>query len=315
MGVVSSITSLTAGVANADSPSLLHNSSATPALQAAMNVNPNPAQGGADITIAGGVALEAEEGPSGTLRDIAEARPAGQISVYVVRPGDTLGAIGKMFGVTPNTIMWANDLGPKGTIRPGDTLVILPVSGVLHTVVKGETLASIAKKYKADAADIVDFNNLTPDAPLAVGDTITIPDGVEPTVSSSGAPTSPLHGAGGPALSGYFTRPLAFYIKTQGLHGYNGIDLGAPVGTNVMASAGGTVIIALGNGGWNGGYGNYIVIQHPNGTQTLYAHLSKVYVARGQVVGQGESIGTVGKTGKATGPHLHFEIRGAANPF
>ncbi|KKW46945.1 MAG: Peptidase M23 [Parcubacteria group bacterium GW2011_GWB1_57_6] len=101
---------------------------------------------------------------------------------------------------------------------------------------------------------------------------------------------------------------------TQGLHGWNGIDFGAPRGTPIRAAADGTVIIARA-GGWNGGYGNYIVLQHANGTQTLYSHNSSNAVGMGQAVTQGQVIGYVGATGRVTGTHLHFEVRGAANPF
>ena len=108
--------------------------------------------------------------------------------------------------------------------------------------------------------------------------------------------------------------PLLGAIKTQGIHGYNGVDLGAPVGTPVRASASGEVIVAKGQG-WNGGYGDYIVIRHRSGIQTLYAHLSKVNVAVGEQVTAGENIALSGNSGKSTGPHLHFEVRGAKNPF
>jgi murein DD-endopeptidase MepM/ murein hydrolase activator NlpD len=101
---------------------------------------------------------------------------------------------------------------------------------------------------------------------------------------------------------------------TQGLHGYNGIDIGVPTGTAIYAAAGGTVIISR-NSGWNGGYGDYIVISHDNGVQTLYGHLSRTVVQTGARVEQGDIIGYSGMTGKATGPHLHFEVRGAKNPF
>ncbi len=103
-------------------------------------------------------------------------------------------------------------------------------------------------------------------------------------------------------------------MRTQGIHGYNGVDLGASVGAPVRAAAGGTVMLSR-SGGYNGGYGNYIVIKHPNGSQTLYAHLSSNAVAAGQVVTQGQTIGAVGNTGRSTGPHLHFEVRGGKNPF
>jgi murein DD-endopeptidase MepM/ murein hydrolase activator NlpD len=121
-------------------------------------------------------------------------------------------------------------------------------------------------------------------------------------------------GSGGPAIPGYYIRPLAGGVKTQCLHGYNAVDLGTPTGTSVMAAASGTVIVARPSG-YNGGYGEYIVIQHPNGTQTVYGHLSKLYVTDGAHVSQGQTIALSGNTGNSTGPHLHFEVRGAANPF
>jgi murein DD-endopeptidase MepM/ murein hydrolase activator NlpD len=82
----------------------------------------------------------------------------------------------------------------------------------------------------------------------------------------------------------------------------------------LYAAAGGTVIISK-NSGWNGGYGNYVVIQHPNKTQTVYGHMTTTVVSVGQAVTKGQLIGYSGNTGKSTGPHLHFEIRGAKNPF
>ena len=93
------------------------------------------------------------------------------------------------------------------------------------------------------------------------------------------------------------------------------LDLAAPIGTPILASAAGDVIVAK-EGGWNAGYGNYVVIQHDNGSETLYAHQSKVVVSQGEHVVQGQVIGYVGTTGKSTGPHVHFEIRdGIRNPF
>ena len=215
--------------------------------------------------------------------------------------------------MSTNTVLWANDLKSAKDIHPGDTLVILPISGVQHVVQKGETIASIVKKYKGDLDEVLDFNNLPDNAKLAVGDTLLIPHGVEAaTPVSSGSRV--VKSAGGPVIAGYFMRPIAGGIKTQGIHGYNGIDIGVPIGTTVMASASGTVIIARGSG-WNGGYGQYVVIQHPNGTQTVYGHLSQVFVATGQSVTQGQAIGASGNTGRSTGAHLHFEVRGATNPF
>ena len=111
-----------------------------------------------------------------------------------------------------------------------------------------------------------------------------------------------------------FVHPLPGSIRTQGIHGYNGIDFGAPVGTPVRAAAAGSVIVAKGSG-WNGGYGLYVVVKHGNGTQTLYAHMSRLAVSSGSNVSAGQTIGYVGNTGRSTGSHLHFEVRGARNPF
>ena len=281
-----------------------------PLLQAALSPDPNSAKGGGDITVVGDSALLPESGPSGTMVDIEESR-SDQISLYVVRPGDTLSQIAKMFGVSINTIVWANNV-TSSTIKPGDQLIILPISGLQYTVKSGDTLKSIAVKYKADVNEIVQFNDLKADVHLAVGTEIIIPDGeiATPKISQSTA----LRGSGGPNYSGYYSKPLASYVKTQGLHGYNGVDLGAPAGTPIMAAASGEVIVSK-NYGWNGGYGEYVVINHNNNTQTLYSHMGGNITYPGMRVSKGQVIGYVGSTGKSTGAHLHFEVRGARNPF
>jgi LysM repeat protein len=293
-----------------------HNSQNALVLKAALNVDPNPSKGGGDITIVGGTSLLSETGPSGSIADIEE-RPAssGQISVYVVREGDSLSQIATMFGVSVNTIIWANDIKRGSLIQEGQTLVILPISGVRYTVAKGDTLASITKKFKGDIEEIIQYNGLPENPVLAVGDEIVIPDGEMATVSYGSATTATVHGTSGPSYVGYYLMPVSGGArKSQGLHGYNGVDLAASSGTPVVAAATGDVIIAF-NAGWNGGYGNYVVIRHDNGTQTLYAHLSKNIVYSGQHVVQGQVIGYLGNTGRSTGPHLHFEVRGAKNPF
>lgn len=290
--------------------------SKTALLRAAVNVDPNPAKGGGDITIVGGTALLPESGPEGTLADIQEQKPnSDQISIYVVRNGDSLSAIAKTFGVSVNTILWANDLTSAKSVRPGDTLVILPVSGVEHTVKKGETLAGIVKKYKGDMRDVLGINNLAPGAIVAVGDSILIPDGINaPAVVNVSGTKARIFGAGGPSIIGYYLRPLLGGRKSQGIHGYNGIDIATPIGTQVLASCPGTVLVSR-DSGWNGGYGEYVVVQCSNNTQTLYGHLSGTSVPVGAEVVRGQVVGLSGNSGRSTGPHLHFEIRGARNPF
>lgn len=266
-----------------------------------------------------GSALIPNSGPDGSLPPSSSRMSGGSISLYEVREGDSLSAIADMFGVTTNTILWANDIKDAKSIHAGDTLLILPVSGVKHTVLKGETLAGIAKKYDADADDIALYNGADTTLALTAGDTLIIPGGdlnhETPTKPAAKKPTTGVASKALPALTGYFGNPVPGARLTQGIHGYNGVDLGAPNGTPVYASAGGTVIVAKNNGGYNGGYGNYIVIKHDNGTQTLYAHLSSVGISLGQTVEKGTRIGGVGNTGRSTGNHLHFEVRGAGNPF
>lgn len=290
-------------------------------LQAATNIDPNPAKGGGDINIVDGVALEAESGVSGTILDIEQAKNAGKISLYEVRDGDTLSQISEMFGVSVNTIRWANEL--EGSIHPGQTLVILPVSGITHVVKSGGTIQDVADIYEADVKEIALFNGLSVDIELKPGDEIIVPhvDHVygEEKDSDSDSHDDHAHyvkatGEINNVSSSYYTNPVPGGIITQGVHGYNGIDIAANAGTPIYAAASGKVITSK-QGGWNGGYGNMIVISHDNGTQTLYSHNSENVVYVGQYVEKGQLIGYMGSTGRSTGNHLHFEVRGATNPL
>lgn len=261
-------------------------------------------------------ALVAKTGPLGTEADISDFPASDTISVYKVRSGDTLPQIAKMFGVSVNTILWANDLPKNTTLKPGQTLVILPVSGVQYTVKKGDTIAKIAKNLNADQHDIEQFNGLDDETGLKIGETIIVPNGEikdapkpKPKSSSSFSLTPNTT-----VPQGYYLRPVRGCTRTQGLHGKNSVDLGCPIGTPIYAAASGSIIVADGEG-YNGGYGKYVVIQHPNGTQTLYSHMSSITVSPGQNVNQGDVIGVVGNTGHSTGPHLHWEVRGATNPI
>jgi len=280
--------------------------------KAAMNIDPNPSKGGGDITIVDGSALLSSEGPSGTFANI-EVSKNDQISVYVVRNGDTLSDIANMFDVTVNTIIWANDL-KNATIRPGQTLAILPVTGIKYTIKTGGTLRDVIKKHGGDIEEAELYNGISADQELAAGTVVIIPEGEFVMPKTTTASGTKVVTSGGPSYEGYYMKPVSGAARTQGIHGYNGVDLGAPVGTPIMAAADGDVIIVK-NGGWNGGYGNYVVIRHDNGTQTLYAHNSSNIVYPGQYVVQGQVIGYVGSTGRSTGPHVHFEVRGAKNPF
>jgi len=299
--------------ANSNQPEM--NSQNIPLSRAPLNSSLPAAIGSGDMsgTIVGQSAILSVIGPEGSMADIEEKRSPDQISIYIVQEGDNLAGIANMFDVSVNTIMWANNLNRGDLITVGQTLVILPVSGISYTVKKGDTIESIAKKWKGDANEIIQFNDLSPNQTLAVGSTVIIPNGEAP-LPSNYAPPSIYRGGSGTYYAGYYIRPISGGRKSQGLHGYNGIDLANSCGTPIMASASGDVIISR-SGGWNGGYGNFTIIDHSNGTQTLYAHMSSVIVSAGWHVVQGQVIGYIGLSGNTTGCHVHFEIRGAKNPF
>lgn len=295
-----------------------------PLLKAAIHADPNPAKGGGDIIVTDG-ALVPDGGWAESDDYINKETINGEISIYQVKQDDTLSQIAEMFGVSEKTILWANDIRDPDLIQPDVELTILPITGIQHIVKDGESLRAIAIKYgekeSADeiVEDIVAYNQLASADDVSIGDTLIIPGGEAAapkqtaTYTAKPVQTSGVVATGG-GSSGY-VHPLPGALKTQGIHGYNGVDL-APTnqsGSAIRAAADGEVI-AVRNSGWNGGYGLYVVISHPNGTQTLYAHNSSNIVGIGQRVVAGQVIGYVGSTGRSTGTHLHFEVRGARNP-
>ncbi len=287
-----------------------------------------PVDEDAEIHIEDNEAIVADIGSSGTLADIIDIPTTDTISTYIVQPGDTVAKVAARFGVSESTVRWANNLSKTDVLQRGQNLVILPITGVKHKVQKGDTLMSIAKKYKADISDIASYNNKETADSLMIGETIIVPNGeviITKTVvdrKTGKKTTVAVTGdgiKGGVSTSrGYYIRPVVLgsgVQKTQGFHTrYNAVDIGAPKGTPIRAMADGTVIVAKPTG-WNGGYGGLTIIQHKNGSQTLYAHQSRIDVRVGQSVSQGELIGAVGNTGFVkgkTGLHLHFEIRGVS---
>lgn len=288
-------------------------------LQAPVNSNPNSIDLDSNPLVIGNT-LVAEIGPSGTVSEVDSLENSTQISLYVVREGDTLSKIADMFDVSTNTIIWANGLSRNPVLQKDQKLIILPISGIKYTVKKGDTIKGIVLRHKSDLDEVLLYNDLTLSSVLSIGDTIIIPD-AEPTatpaskvIAKKTVDSNAVYNANGPFYPGYYIRPIDNGYKSQGLHGYNAVDLAAPAGTAIHAAADGTVLRSV-FGGWHGGYGNYVIISHSNGTQTLYAHTLKNFVSVGDYVKQGQLIAKVGSTGKSTGPHVHFEIRGAKNPF
>lgn len=267
------------------------------------------------INIIDNSAVMASAGPLGTILDIKNT-PSTKISVYTVREGDTLSEISEMFNVDINTIRFANDLKRGGFIKKGQKLIILPIPGVRYIVQKGDTLRSIAKKFSGDESEISRFNDIDSQKELGAGISIIIPNGEVAEVYEEipKSPNTKKYLLPAPSYTGYYLRPVEGGARSQGIHGYNGVDLAVNCGTAIFASADGEVIISK-SSGWNGGYGKYIVINHANGTQTLYSHNSSNVVTSGDYVKKGELIGYIGISGLTTGCHVHFEIRGAKNPF
>ncbi len=240
-------------------------------------------------------------------------KPRSEIEEYKIKTEETLSSIAKDKGISVDTIKWANDL-TSDSIKPGDSLKILPVSGVSHIVKSGDTLASVAKKYSAEQQAIMDFpfNDVPDDFSLKVGQVLIVPDGVPPDTKVPARPKVQ-YLAQGPA-SAAFSAPFgasfiwpANGIITQYFSWYHpGADIANRSAPAISASDGGRVVVA----GWpdNQGYGNRIVLDHGNGYTSMYAHLSNIYVSVGDMVSRGQLIGQMGSTGRSTGTHLHFEI-------
>lgn len=227
---------------------------------------------------------------------------------YQVQNGDTVTSIANKFGISTNTIKWQNNL-TSDKVKIGQTLKILPVTGVAHTVVKGDTVYSIAKKYDAEAQAIVDFpfNTFTNDETfeLAIGQTVIVPDGVMPAAQAVARVRQMTPNAGAVTASGKFVWPTQG-VLTQYFSWYHpGLDIANPSSPLVVAADSGKVVYA----GWdNSGYGNMVLIDHGNGFRTRYGHLSQIMVISGQTVSKGQNIGRMGNTGHSTGTHTHFEL-------
>jgi murein DD-endopeptidase MepM/ murein hydrolase activator NlpD len=293
-----------------------------------------------DIPIISGIARAAQ------LHTNVPSRPRQEISMYTVQDGDTVFGIGDKFGLEPQTILWGNYnilLDDPHSLKPGQELAILPVNGVYWEWLGGIPFGEWAEFYGVTAADVIEFpgNHIDPNtvgdynnANIKTGTWLIIPNGSREFVNWSAPlgvtrenPASARvlgQGACDPVSGGavgygtyvyptnkHFLSGFDYSEKTN----HRGIDLAGSEGEGVYATDAGVVVYS----GWNDyGYGNMVMIDHGNGFQSLYAHLSAIYRGCGQSVGQGEGIGAVGSTGRSSGPHLHFEIMTATwkvNPW
>jgi len=233
-------------------------------------------------------------------------KPRDQVITYVVEKGDTLAKISEKFGVAVESIKWVNDT-KRDSLTIGQEIKIPPVTGVVHKVKEGETVYSIAKKYKTDPQKIVnfpfnDFSDLDTFA-LNVGQTLIVPDGVMPEAAPIRYAIPPSIIAGG---TGQYIWPVGGAITQYPVWYHMAVDIANPSAPGIAAADTGIVTLA---DYMRYGYGNHIVIDHGNGYQTLYAHLSEIYIKAGDRVARGQTIGRMGSTGRSTGMHLHFEVR------
>ncbi|MDD5110843.1 MAG: LysM peptidoglycan-binding domain-containing protein, partial [Patescibacteria group bacterium] len=236
-----------------------------------INADSGAAQETVPGTIAGGSALvKPVRLASGQVS--GEELPAGiprtEVTAYAVQNGDTISGVAMKFGVSINTILWENNLTAYSIIRPGQTLTILPISGVRHKVAKGDVLGKIATKYNVKAEDIIATNKLASADDLQIGELLLIPGGQKPrpvptyVLRRPSAPAAPASGSGHMVWPNECSRITQYYGWR-----HTGLDIACAYGSSVYAAASGRVIKA--QGGWNGGYGIMVVIEHASGLQTL----------------------------------------------
>jgi len=294
----------------------------------ALPTEPDQTNGAADLTRLADV------------HTIIPSRPRYDIQQYTVQLHDTLFIIADKYNIKPDTVLWGNPAlaGNPNTLSVGQVLNILPVDGALRIVQSGDTLDKIAKVFHSTVEDIVNLpgNDLDPTSQdLKNGENIIIPGGWRdvtvwqlPVVSRAGS--SSVRGSSGEpgACKGPYSGPTGTFTfvwpaNNHYLSGndysptiHPGIDIAAGLGAPIYASDTGVIVFA---GLSLYGYGNLIIIDHGNGWQTAYGHLSQINVSCGGAVFQGQLIGLAGSTGNSTGPHLHFEMRsdqyGRVNPW
>ena len=279
-----------------------------------------------------------------SLNTTIPKRPTVDTTTYTVQPGDNLFLIADKYGLRPETVLWGNYEVLRDNpqyLSPGQELVILPTNGVYYQWIAGDSLASVASFFKVDPQVIVDYPgnrllvDMTDPAPpdIAEGTWLIIPGGKRelkdwgpPAITRSNPAAAAYYGEGycgnvyeGAIGVGSFIWPtvatfLSGYDYSPPIH--NGIDIAGAEGNAIFAVDSGVVVFS----GWSQyGFGYLVVLDHGNGWQSAYAHLSSIAVVCGQSVAQGTVIAGLGNTGNSSGPHLHFELRndayGKVNPW
>lgn len=246
---------------------------------------------------------------------------------YAVKPGDNISKIAHKYGLKVSSLLWANKLTSRETLQVGQDIIIPPVDGIYYDVQESDTLGELVKAHEADMTKVLAYNSFDGNQTIKVGQTVFIPGAQKLFVAPREAvvaaqpvrQTTTSQAPSRPASTGSATvgslgisilRPTKGTL-TQGYHGgHYALDIANSPNTPIYASADGVVITS--KDGWNYGYGNYVIIDHGNGIQTLYGHMNSRALSVGDSVKKGQLVGRMGNTGRVFGPtgvHLHFELR------
>jgi len=271
---------------------------------------------GAEATLA---AAQAPAAASETPAEPQEEAPKPKVSTYTVVEGDTIEAIAQRYGLSVDTLLYANDMYADDILQIGQELLIPSMDALVYTVVQGDTMWGVADAFDAEFDEIVAANPDVDADALQPGQILFVPGGTPPSrrtmvaSRSSGSRTASASGSFAiwPAYGGT-TDEFGWRVHpvTGVWHLHDGLDIDVAYGTPVAAVESGTVTSA----GWLGGYGIAVKIDHGNGITTMYAHLSSTAVSVGDWVERGELIGYSGSTGNSTGPHLHFTVLVGGEP-
>ncbi|MCR4818607.1 MAG: LysM peptidoglycan-binding domain-containing M23 family metallopeptidase [Fretibacterium sp.] len=249
---------------------------------------------------------------------------------YVVARGDSLWSISNSQNIELDTLVGSNAFKTSATLRPGAVLRIPNQDGTFYVMCKGETAEAVCKRYGVSLEKLRQVNNKVDIASLKAGDEIFLPgayphaltnekEAVQPSrgkgVKTAKKANAPVKSAKQPyrwPVMGRINSPFGWrrHPITRRRNFHTGIDIKADRGALVRGAAAGKVAYS----GWMGGYGKVLVIDHPNGQSTLYAHCSTLMVKQGASVSRGQNVARVGTTGASTGPHLHFEVRNGNSP-
>ena len=223
---------------------------------------------------------------------------------YTVKSGDTISGIAKKFGLKNiSTLISINDIDNVRALAAGQKLKVPSIDGLFYTVQRGNSLAGLSTKFNVSMEELLDVNELE-SSELAVGQRLFIPGAKMDSAKLQ------------QAMGEMFRCPITAKFRISSRFGprldpftgarsyHTGVDYACPMGTPITAAASGTIAFT----GVSPVFGNYVIIRHSNGYQSLYGHMSQIIAKKGQYVSQGTRIGLVGSTGYSTGPHLHFTV-------